>query len=249
MKLKCILFMILLFFIYKLKTISFTHIDIEPDIIYNTGGYYGFYQLGICHYIKNNFEYKNKIALGISAGSWINLFMSLDNNKSKDFLNNLFKKIPHDCPIYKLPKLFTYITQYYNYEDFDVSSINIAVTDMGERKMNIYNNFLTLDEIIRCCTASSFIPFVTYNDLFFFYKNKLSVDGGFYKRFYLNHIDASKTLIIKFNMFNRFKWYPFISFFKPKHSFYELYTMGYNDAIKNRSHLEKYLTPLHKPHV
>ena len=50
-------------------------------------------------------------------------------------------------------------------------------------------------------------------------------------------------------MFNRFKWYPFISFFKPKHSFYELYTMGYNDALKNRSHLEKYLTPLHKPHV
>jgi hypothetical protein len=243
MKLKCFLFIALLGFIYKLRTIKFKPIDIEPDIIYNTGGYYGFYQLGVCHYIKNHFEYKNKITLGISAGSWLNLFMSLDNNKSQNFLNNVFEKIPSDCPIYKLPKFFKSIIQEYKFEDFDVSKMNIAVTDLDNRKMNIYNNFISLDEIVRCCTASSFIPFITYKDLFFFYKNKLSLDGGLLKRFYLKHINVEKTLIIKFNMFNRFKWYPLLSFIKPKNSFYELYMFGYNDALKNHSHLEKYFIP------
>ncbi len=240
MKLKCLLFMILIFFIYKIKTVTFKPIEIQPDIIYNTGGYYGFYQLGVCHYIKNNFDYKNKIALGISAGSWINLFMSLDHNKSNHFLNNVFKNIPHDCPINKLPKLFKTIIQDYKFEDFNTSNMNIAVSDIGNRKLNVYNNFLTLDEIIRCCTASSFVPFITYKDLFYFYKNKLSFDGGLLKRFYLNHIDTEKTLIIKYNMFNRFNWYPLKSFFKPKYSFYELYIVGYNDAIKNHDYLEKY---------
>ena len=243
MKLKCLLFMIILFFIYKLRTITFKHIDVEPDIIYNTGGYYGFYQLGVCHYIKNTFDYKNKITLGISAGSWINLFMSLDDSKSNHFLNNVFKKIPRDCPIYKLPKLFKSIIQEYKFEDFNISKLNIAVTELGNRKMNIYNNFLSLDEIVRCCTASSFVPFITYKDLFYFYKNKLSVDGGLFKRFYLKHINPDKTLIIKYNMFNRFKWYPLISFIKPKYSFYELYIIGYNDALKNHSYLEKYFIP------
>jgi hypothetical protein len=84
------------------------------------------------------------------------------------------------------------------------------------------------------------VPFITYKDLFYFYKNKLSFDGGLLKRFYLNHIDTEKTLIIKYNMFNRFNWYPLKSFFKPKYSFYELYIVGYNDAIKNHDYLEKY---------
>jgi hypothetical protein len=218
---------------------TFKPIDIEPEIIYNTGGYYGFYQLGVCHYIKNTFDYKNKITLGISAGSWISLFMSLDHSKSNEFLNNVFKTVPPDCPIYNLPKLFKNIIKDYKYEDFNVSNINIAVTDLGKRKLNIYNNFLTLDEIVRCCTASSFVPFITYKDLFYFYKNKLSCDGGLLKRFYLKHI-SKKTLVIKFNMFNRFKWYPLISFVKPKYSFYELYIVGYNDAKKNHAELEKY---------
>ena len=142
-----------------------------------------------------------------------------------------------------MPKLFKSIIQDYKFEDFNVSNLNIAVSDIGNRKMNIYNNFLSLDEIVRCCTASSFVPFITYKDLFYFYKNKLSVDGGLFKRFYLKHIDAQKTLIIKYNMFNRFKWYPLISFIKPKYSFYELYIIGYNDALKNHSYLEKYFIP------
>ena len=41
-------------------------------------------------------------------------------------------------------------------------------------------------------------------------------------------------------MFNRFNWYPLKSFFNPKYSFYELYIIGYNDALKNHSYLEKY---------
>jgi NDP-sugar pyrophosphorylase family protein len=56
--------------------------NVDYDIIYYTGGYYGFYQLGVGHYIKNNFNYKNKSTLGISAGSWLAVFMKLDKINS-----------------------------------------------------------------------------------------------------------------------------------------------------------------------
>ena len=239
-----ILFIIILLCIYKYKTIQIKPLEIEPDIIYNTGGYYGFYQMGVCQYIKKHFEYKNKVTLGISAGSWVNLFMALSYDKSTQFVKDIFEKIPLDTPIYKLPDYFKSIMNEYKFEDFNITNMNIAVTDLGNQKMTIYNSFLSLDEMIRCCTASSFIPLVTYRDIIFFYNNKLSVDGGLFKSKFLKNINNKKTLIIKYDMFKRFKWYPLISVIKPKYTYHELYKMGYKDAAQNHAYLEKYLTPL-----
>jgi hypothetical protein len=244
---KSILFIIVLLCIYKYNTTTIKPLEMEPDIIYNTGGYYGFYQLGICHYIKQNFEYNNKVTLGISAGTWVNLFMSLDHAKTNTFLKDIFEQIPENTPIYKMPNLFKSITKTYKFEDFNITNMNIAVTDVGNQNMIIYNKFLSLDEIVRCCTASSFIPLITYNDFLFFYKNKLSVDGGLFKKKFLKNINAKKTLVIHYNMFKRFKWYPLISVIKPKYSYRELYKMGYKDALKNHAYLNKFLTPLHTP--
>jgi hypothetical protein len=241
---KSILFIIVLLCIYKYNTIPIKPLEMEPDIIYNTGGYYGYYQLGVCHYIKNNFEYKNKVTLGISAGTWVNLFMALGHDKTDIFLKDIFEKIPSDTPINKLPDYFKSIIGEYKFEDFNLSKMNIAVTDLGNQKMTLYNNFLSLDEVIRCCTASSFIPLVTYNDIIFFYNNKLSVDGGLFKKKFLKNINSKKTLIIKYDMFKRFKWYPFVSVIKPKYSFRELYNLGYKDALKNHYYLENFLKPL-----
>jgi hypothetical protein len=220
-----ILFIIILLCIYKYKTIQIKPLEIEPDIIYNTGGYYGFYQMGV-------------------SGSWVNLFMALSYDKSTQFVKDIFEKIPLDTPIYKLPDFFKSIMNEYKFEDFNITNMNIAVTDLGNQKMTIYNSFLSLDEMIRCCTASSFIPLVTYRDIIFFYNNKLSVDGGLFKSKFLKNINNKKTLIIKYDMFKRFKWYPLISVIKPKYSYHELYKMGYKDAAQNHAYLEKYLTPL-----
>ena len=90
----------------------------------------------------------------------------------------------------------------YNITDFNVENIYIASTTLNG--LIIYNNFLTIQELTRCCTASSFIPYLTYNDIFYFYKNRLSVDGGVYCKKYLKSL-PSTTLIISFKMFGRYK--------------------------------------------
>jgi len=233
--------LILILIIYKYKTIKYTPIDTNQyDIIYNTGGYYGFYQLGICHYIKNNFNYKNKCVLGISAGAWLSIFMSLDNDKSNDFLCKVFKKSKLNKPMYKISNLLKDMVYDTPSEYFDISNINIAVTELYTRQIKIHNKFLSVNELARCATASSFIPYITQYNAISFYKNKLIFDGGILKKKYIKNIDPDKTLSISFNMFNRFKPYPLFSFIKPKRSLYELYILGYQDALKNRSYLEKY---------
>ena len=105
-------------------------------------------------------------------------------------------------------------------EHFDISNINIAVTELATRKMIIHNKFLSLAELSRCATASSFIPFVTQNNAISFYKHKLIFDGGFLKKRYIKNVDTRKTLIISFTMFKRFKSYPLFSFIKPKRTIY-----------------------------
>ena len=236
-----ILLLLLILIMYKYKTIKYSPIDTtQYDIIYNTGGYYGFYQLGICHYIKNNFNYKNKSVLGISAGAWLAIFMALDHNKTNDFLCNVFKKSKLNKPMYKIANLLKDMVYDTPTEYFDISNINIAVTELVTRKMVIHNKFLSVNELSRCATASSFIPFVTQNNAISFYKHKLIFDGGILKKKYIKNIDPDKTLIISFTMFNRFKPYPLFSFIKPKRSLYELYMLGYHDALKNRSYLEQY---------
>ena len=64
----------------------------KADIVFSPGGYYGMYTLGVCHYIKNNYDIKDKTKLGFSSGSFNALFMSMDKSKDHLFLKKLFEK-------------------------------------------------------------------------------------------------------------------------------------------------------------
>lgn len=237
-----LLFIIIIICIFKIKNIIKKNtIYIEHDIVYDTGGYYGFYQLGIVHYIKNNFNYSDKTSLGISAGSWLSLFMCLDKEDTTIFLKKIFNNIDYICPIQKLPALFKNIINNIPYDKIDLKNMNILVTDINNLKMVIHNNFLSLEDAMNCCMASSFVPFVTYKDLFYFYKHKSCIDGGLFKKLYFKIKNPEKTLVIKYKMFGRYnKYIPLKPFIKPKRSLYELYLLGYHDASKNHSYLQKY---------
>jgi hypothetical protein len=127
MKTIYITIIIIIYLCYVAKKNNLTKEKFDYDIIYYTGGYYGFYQLGICHYIKNNFNYKNKCVLGISAGAWLSIFMSLDNDKSNDFLCKVFKKSKLNKPMYKISNLLKDMVYDTPSEYFDISNINIAL--------------------------------------------------------------------------------------------------------------------------
>ena len=238
-----ILFIIIIYFVFKIQYKK-KHKIISPndfDIIYNPGGYYGFYLLGVGHYIKNNFDISNKKTVGISAGSWLSIFMNLNNKDANLYIKTLFSKIHYIYPIHKLPKLIEQTLYDINCQNIDISNINIMVSNMNDFKLEVYNKFLSLDELTRCCMASSFIPLITYKDIIYFYKNKLSLDGMLLKKFYLKNVDPNKTLVIKFDMFGRLnKNKVYKSIFKPGRSLYDLYILGYHDAKHNHSYLQKY---------
>jgi hypothetical protein len=239
MKTIYIIIIILIYICYIIKKKNSQN-KLNYNVVYNTGGYYGFYQLGVCHYIKNNFNYKDKSCVGISAGAWLSLFMNLDKEYTNAFLLKLFKNLNRTTPIYKLPSIFKSSAEPF-VNNISIKNINILVTNLSEVTYKIHNKFLSVNDIIECCTASSFVPFVTYKELFYFYNHKMVVDGGLFKKIYINEIDTDKTLIIKYDMFGRFKQFKlFKCFRRPKYSSYELYLLGYKDASKNHAYLQKY---------
>ena len=210
-----------------------------PDILISPAGRYGSYQLGICHYIKNNFDIKNKKILGFSAGSWNTVFLTMNEKYDNECLKKLFKiKTKKITGILNHTKT---IVEEYKITDFNIENIYIASSTLNG--LVIYNKFITIEDLTRCCTASSFIPYLTYNDIFYFYKNKFSIDGGIYCKKYIKTL-PSTTLIISFKMFGR---YQNMNIFKEmikknKPSSYSLYIKGYHDASLHHSYFEKYFS-------
>lgn len=222
---------------FQYKLIYDTKKHDTPDIVISPGGRYGMYSLGICHYVKNNFDIKNKKILGFSSGSWNGLFMCMKKKYLNDALREGFKINNVSLP--NMLKKTIHIVKKYKINQFNINNLYIGSCHFN--KHIIYNNFITIDDAIRCCISSSFVPFMTYNDIIYIYKNKISFDGGFYYNNYKKTLPPS-TLIISFRMFGRYKNSNMITekFNKNKPSAYQLYIKGYRDAVKNHAYFEKY---------
>jgi len=239
-------YIILIIILYCLYTLYNSNIDIidNPDIILSPGGLLGFYVLGICHYIKNNYNITNKKIIGFSAGSLNNIFLSLDKEYDNIFLQELFKlKLYGNMPLpYLLNKSINIMNTNFNIDKFDTTNKFIAVTT-NYNKLEIYNKFLTTNQLMNCCIASSFIPLITYKDIFYFYNGKSSIDGGLLYYKYKNKLKYRKILWLNYNIFKRYKKYyiPGYSLLYKNCSIYELYILGYNDASKNKNILDEYL--------
>lgn len=212
---------------------------IEADIVICPSGRYGAYQLGICHYIKNNFNIEHKKILGFSAGSLNAIFMAMKTEDTNECLKQFFKIKSKKIPI--ILKKTLNIIQSYPMNNYDIKNTYIGVSTTNG--LIIYNNFITIQDLTSCCLASSFVPYLTYNDLFYFYKNNLSMDGGIYHKKYLKTLN-SKSLIIKFTMFGRYKNTNMFNevLKKTKPSTYDLYLTGYHDAQVNHEYFEKFLS-------
>lgn len=240
-KLICFISLITYVYYHLVKNIK---VDLKPDILLSPGGYNGFYQLGICHYIKNNFDIQNKKILGFSAGSWAGMFLCLNNEHSNHCIKYIFSQINKCCPLPKMPEIFKKAIENYKYTDFNLSNLNIGMTNLSTRNIYIQNEFLTIDDCINSCIGSSFVPYVTYKDILYFYKHNCVVDGAIYYKNYVKHIDKNKTLLINTKIFRpkyNIACKRFTGFKKPKRTLYELYLLGYNNARNNHDYLKKYL--------
>jgi len=104
------------------------------------------------------------------------------------------------------------------------------------------NQFSNKEELIECCKASCFIPLVSSNKVFKYYKKSLHIDPGLYFRKYKKYIGNEKKLFIGYKMFQRFK-YTLNGYGLIKHNYniYDLYLLGYKDAQNNKYLLDYYL--------
>lgn len=234
-----IIVMIICYILYKPKI---NLID-NPDIILAPGGLLGFYVLGICHFIKNNYDLHEKKIIGFSAGSLNSIFLSLHKEYDHIFLNELFKLNLHGTMSvpFLLNKTINLINNF-NINKFDTNNMYIAVTT-NYNKLEGYNKFFNISDMTNCGISSSFIPLITYNDIFYFYKGKCSIDGGFLYNKYKKTIKSTKPLLLNYKMFKRYNKYniPGYGLLNKNCSIYELYLLGYNDAFRNKATLDEHL--------
>jgi hypothetical protein len=212
------------------------------------GGVVGFYSLGICHYLINHFDLKDKKMVGFSAGSFNMLFMRIKPEKRHTMLQNLFecnKTVSVDV----VKHLRYLIENKTRLEDYDLSGASIAVSH--PQGIGLYNDFLSIEQLTRCCKSSSFIPFVTHESAIDFYNNKMAMDGVFYYKAFLQQYPTQPLVITPF-MFGRYSNSLFhkLRFILGFHtlkstSIYQMYLYGYQDAKQNHSYFEKYLKPVH----
>jgi len=212
------------------------------------GGLKGFYMLGICKYLKQNYNLENYIFSGASAGAWNSLMLCYKGDLS-DIENLLFDaKLEKTNSINELEYLMKYkILSKYKSEDFDLRRLFIGVTTVSSYKTNttIFSGFDSLDDAINCCVASSHIPLIT-GGLTNYYRNILSFDGGFSRYPYLNitksvlHITPSIWRQKRENASMTITDYTTL-FSKNKFNLKEMIKEGYKDTLLNRDFLDKNL--------
>lgn len=203
-------------------------------------GLYGFYDFGICNTIKKKFNLNNYIFNGVSAGSWNSLLMVY--KKNNDVLINKILKLIYSKKIktiFELQlELKNILLNYTKQEDYELDKLFITVCVFKNNRIYnyIYTDFISLENAIDCCIASSNIPFLT-GPLFYKFNNMLSYDGGFLKKPHLI-IKKNPDFIINNSIFG--KKVSIGSLFLKKNNFTQLYNEGLNDSFQNIYFLEKY---------
>lgn len=204
------------------------------------GGLRGFYTHGICKFIRYNYDLSNYTYYGASAGAWNSLYMSVKPNKESKFESLLLSSkasMCGKCNLYNIQiNLRHQILKDFTTQDFDLTKPIIQTYEWNNirlRKKN-YGSFDDLDDIIKCCMASSHIPLLSGRVLYK-YKGKYCVDGGIYG--FMEQKDT-ENIVIYPEMFG----FDFSNKDKP-HNFDANYlaNCGYSDAKNNCNFLDKYL--------
>ena len=154
--------------------------DKKKLITITPGGLKGFYVLGICSYIKDNYDLSDYVFSGASAGSWNSLFLSYKYD-SKKIIDAIFDiKYEEAESIFNVELLIKdkFLSEFSD-NDFDFDRVYIGSTILNKCKFKsvVYSNFESLSDAIDCCIGSSHIPIIC-GSLYYIYKNKITIDGG-----------------------------------------------------------------------
>jgi len=228
--------------VYKYMENNIDNYEKKKLIILSPGGINGFYMLGVCSYIKENYNLKNYIYSGASAGAWNALYMIGNGNANfKDLIFSInFEELSSVMELQFVLK--TKILENINNVKYDYNRLFIGVTAMQGLNLvtNIYTQFVDLKDALDCCIASSHIPFIT-GGFVNKYHNITTFDGGIGKNPYIN--TSEPVLHIYPGMWNNeeIKGLESLRYKKNKALFIELFEKGYNDTRENKDYLDKVL--------
>jgi len=160
------------------KTGLQTTFDRPHEVItLSPGGFYGFYMMGICTYLKEHYDTSDHLFSGASAGAWNALYMTLRTDPTC-LKYALLQRDHRRRQILDVQReMKDRILQQYTKHDFDLERLCISVVTVGQT--NIYTEFEHLEDAIDCCIASSHIPWVTTRSMMHIYRNQCVFDGGF----------------------------------------------------------------------
>ena len=217
-------------------------------ITISPGGIAGFYSLGVCNFIKENYDVSDYSFLGASAGAWNAMVCSYKGN-SHHFIKTLFEDdiITNTNSVDELQYKFKdHIIERYSIDDFDVERLHITICEVDQFsiKSKVINEFYNLETLIDCCIVSSHIPYITSNNLIKVYNNKITFDGGFLS---FPPKDRYHHIIISPNMYDPdMLGSMIVNLFKrniTKESLYNLFIQGYSDASLHKEDLDEVFLP------
>jgi hypothetical protein len=233
---------------------NYHFIQNKKIISISPGGYKGFYVLGVCKYIKENYDLDDYVFTGASAGAWNSLVLCYKHN-----INDIIELLMDDyiqnaTNTYQTKQLVkNKLLKHFNTDDFDLRRLYIGVTTIKKYHHNttIFSGFDNLEDAVNCCIASSHIPLIT-GGLKHVYHNILSFDGGFSKYPYLNiyepilHITPNIWIKNENNhKRKKLKITDYTTLFsKNNFVFRDMVNKGYMDTYNNKDILDKIF--LHK---
>lgn len=210
-------------------------------------GYKGFYVMGVCKYIKQNYNLDNYIFTGASAGAWNSLLLCFKRDIEEIQQHVIEESLQKTNSINELENMIkNKILTSYKTDDFDLNRLFIGVTTIDKYKSNttIFSGFDNLEDALNCCVASSHIPFVSggFSNI---YRNLLTFDGGFSKYPYLNttksvlHITPNIWRLPLGQTSKRFNISDYTTLFsKDQFLFNEMVDNGYRDTVENSDKLD-----------
>ena len=201
------------------------------------GGFTMPYTLGICKYIKDNYKLSEYNFIGSSAGSWLAVYLASDLNENDTMM--LIDKYSEEFEnsnknfLYKWHNSGNFLKNEYmnrikNTNFVNEKKIKISVSRYKNNKLfnELLYDYNNLEELLELCKLSSYIPFLTGNNIPK-YNEIITIDSFF------TNINFEYDILIYFGTFNRkFTMREIIG--RSKIPAKEYFLEGYNDAFKNK---------------
>lgn len=213
----------------------------NKTIYLGPGGFTMPYTLGICKFIKDNYDLSNYNFIGSSAGSWLAVYLASDisSDNIQKIIDNYSEKFESNNKNFLYKWHYTgdflkdeYIKYINNQESItNDKHIKISVTRYKDRKLinELLDDYNNIEELLELCKYSSYIPLLTGNNLPK-YNDIITIDSFF------TNINFEYDILIYFGTFDRkFTMREIIGRTKIKASDY--FKEGYSDALKNKNKL------------